>query len=492
MRKRFEQQYSLGRVAIEDTEIRIKSRAGAYKIALALLEIYKTPQYNEEIFTILESYITEGKQQTGRHGMDLWQIFVLSQYRLGLNLTYDELDYMVNEDKTLRSLLGIQGNEFGVAQQEISYQNLIDNLNLITDEMIQKINAVIISFANGEVFKKKLAAGSALKTDSYVVESTVHFPTDYNLLWDCGRKSLDMVAKVLKLYPELPGWRKLQDWRKRMKNSSRQIGQISGKGGPNKEVRLKECVEIYVKTATELVNKLIDFLPSIPLDDKRPCMYYKQQLEDYIGLTIKHIDLLERRVIKGETIPHEEKMFSIFEQYTEWITKGKQHRKVELGKKLCLTTDQNNLIVDYRIMDHQADSQIVIEIAAALLSKYKISTWSFDKGFYHKDNKAILADEVGKVIMPKKGKLNKEEKEEESQPKFKKLRNKHSAVESNINELEHRGLDRCPDRGYSHFKRYIGIGVCAYNLYKIGTKLREQKLKEQIQKRKEARQKNAA
>jgi len=62
---------------------------------------------------------------------------------------------MVNEDRTLRSLLGIQGNEFGVPQQEISYQNLIDNLNLITEEMIQKLNAVIISFANGEVFKKK-------------------------------------------------------------------------------------------------------------------------------------------------------------------------------------------------------------------------------------------------------------------------------------------------------------------------------------------------
>lgn len=87
--------------------------------------------------------------------MDLWQIFVLAQYRLGLNLSYDQLDYMVNEDKTLRSLLGIQGNVFGVPQQEISYQNLIDNLNLITDEMMQKINVVIVSFANGEVFKKK-------------------------------------------------------------------------------------------------------------------------------------------------------------------------------------------------------------------------------------------------------------------------------------------------------------------------------------------------
>jgi len=43
--------------------------------------------------------------------------------------------------------------------------------------------------------------------------------------------------------------------------------------------------------------------------------------------------------------------------------------------------------------------------------------------------------------MPKKGKPNKQETEEQHKPNFKKLRNKHSAVESNINELEHRGLD---------------------------------------------------
>ena len=490
MRKRFEQQYSLGRVAIEDTVIRINSRAGAYKIALALLEIYKTPSYNEEVFAILESYITKNKNPTGRRGMDLWQIFVLAQYRLGLNLTYDELDYMVNEDKTLRSLLGIQGTAFGVPQQEISYQNLIDNLNLITDEMMQKLNAVIVSFANGEVFKKKVEAGCALKTDSYVVESNVHFPTDYNLLWDCVRKSLDMVYKVLECYPDLKGWRKIKNWYKRIKNGSRQMGQISGKGGPNKAERLQEVAEPYIKMATELSEKLKDFLPLIPVGGEDLCWYYKLQLEAYIALTNKHIDLVERRILKGEEIPHEEKMFSIFEQYTEWINKGKP--QIELGKKLCITTNQDGIILHYRIMEKEFDSQVVLDIAADLVSKYKITSWSFDKAFYHKDNKAILLDEVDELIMPKKGKQNKAEKEEESNPKFKKLRNKHSAVESNINELEHRGLDRCPDRGYAHFKRYIGIGICAYNLYKIGAKIQKDRLEEEINRRKEERSRKAA
>ena len=73
--------------------------------------------------------------------------------------------------------------------------------------------------------------------------------------------------------------------------------------------------------------------------------------------------------------------------------------------------------------------------------------------------------------MPKKGKGNKEEQAEESHRSFKLLRNRHSAVESNINELECRGLDRCPDRGYGHFKRYIGLAVAAFNLRKIGQEL---------------------
>ena len=38
----------------------------------------------------------------------------------------------------------------------------------------------------------------------------------------------------------------------------------------------------------------------------------------------KNIDLLEHRLIKGENIPHQENMFSMIEEYIEWITKGNE------------------------------------------------------------------------------------------------------------------------------------------------------------------------
>ena len=70
----------------------------------------------------------------------------------------------------------------------------------------------------------------------------------------------------------------------------------------------------------------------------------------FYSMMIKHIDLVHRRLILKETTPASEKIFSIFETYTEWITKGKMRPSVELGKRANITTDQFNLIIDCRLV----------------------------------------------------------------------------------------------------------------------------------------------
>ena len=92
------------------------------------------------------------------------------------------------------------------------------------------------------------------------------------------------------------------------------------------------------------------------------------------------------------------------------------------------------------------------------------------------------------MVMPKKGKLNKEEKERENNKKFKQLRYAHSAIESNINMLEHHGLNRCADKGLYGYKRYVSLSVLAYNLHILGNCLiKLEKQKEEKQRKKEAR-----
>jgi len=472
MRDRFEQQYSIGQRLIKDTPIKVKHKDRLEELIAAIKALYCHSEYNQRLFEVLERHLLRDKKRTGRPGMDLWCIFVLSQVRLCLNVSYDWIYNLANNHLGIRWLMGIE-TEYGFKRTEFSYQNIYDNVTLLSDEMVKEINSIVLEFGHGEVFKKKETAALRLKTDSFVVESNVHFPTDYNLLWDSARKCIDSVCVFMGKYNNLPGWRKIKNWKSELKGLMRELGKATASGGKGKEQREASAARSYINKATALYTKLEKELPQLPIVDDQDVTLVIS-LEYFMQLLLKHIDLVERRIIKGETIPHEEKMFSIFETYTEWIKKGKSRPSVELGKKLSITTDQFGLIVDYQIMEHEQDRDIVIALADRLLSKYKIDSWSFDKGYWGKENKQLLQLEIPKVIMPKLGKRNKQEEEEETSRPFRRLKNKHSAIESNINELEHRGLDRCPDRGYPHFKNYIGLGVCAYNLKRIGAKLLEE------------------
>lgn len=475
MRKRFEAQLVIGQKPVEKTPISLKEKGALMELIAALKLIFITPEYNSQIFSTIENKLSKSKLGKGRKGMNLWTMFVLSQVRLCLNISYDELHGLANNHFTLRHVMGVE-REFGFERIEFDYQNIYDNVTLLDDETLKQLNQVILAFGH-DVFKKKEVAPLRLKTDSFVVESTVHFPTDYNLLWDCARKCLDTVDGFLKKYESIEGWRKIKNWRADLKAYMRELGKACGSGGKNKEKRIKDAANKYLTKAGTLMTKIINDSRNLPLNDMQDLIAHCT-LEHFIKLSNKHIDLLNRRLINGESIPHNEKMFSVFEEYTEMVKKGKLHPNVELGKKLAITTDQFDLIVDYQLMDNEQDRDIVIKLADRILVKNNVSSWSFDKGFWGKDNKGILQLVVPTVIMPKLGKRNEKEEMEESSRVFKRLKNKHSAIESNINELECRGLDRCPDKGIRNFRRYIGLAVCAYNLKKIGKCILDRERKE--------------
>ena len=475
MRQRFDLQLKIGQTPIGEIQINPKSKNALDQLIVALKEIYCNGEYNEKIFSIIERHLPSVDRGNGRPGMNLWTVFVLAQVRLCMGYSYDILHNQANNHRLLRQLLGIV-EEFGIEPFIFEYQNIYDNVSKLSDAMLVEINDVIVEFGHKEVFKKKESTALRLKTDSFVVESNVHFPTDYNLLWDCARKCLDIVFDFIEKYPQIIGWRKMSNWRSELKRLMRSVGRISGGGGKNKEDKLQKAVNLYLVKCKLLQSKLVLEKEKFPVNDVQDLAKHCV-LDEYIRLLIKHIDLVERRILKGETIPHEEKMMSIFETYTEWIVKGKFRPSVELGKKVSITTDQFGLILLHKIMNNEQDRDIVIEIADKLLNKYSfIASMSFDKGHWSKENKALLDLVIPTVVLPKLGKCNAEEKQLEDSNLFKRLKNKHSAIESNINELEHRGLDRCPDRGYLHFANYVAMSICAYNLKKIGKKILENRL----------------
>jgi hypothetical protein len=70
-------------------------------------------------------------------------------------------------------------------------------------------------------------------------------------------------------------------------------------------------------------------------------------------------------------------------------------------------------------MDHRSDSEQVIALADRLMPVLRTGSWSFDRGCWHPDNRALLEMAVSQAIMPGKGKCNKEEREREEAKGFK-------------------------------------------------------------------------
>lgn len=482
MRKRFEQQNELDAQLIPDVKIDGKSRHELPQLLAGLQYIFVTTELNEGVFAILGKKVLGDKKATGRLGLSLWEILVLGTMRLNLDADYDTVYDLANHHQVVRGILGVHTRQVFGEGKYYPLQTLKDNLALLDEETLKEISEVVVKA--GHQLKKNENGESIelmLKADTYAVESNVHFPTDINLLWDSARKCLDTIEWIMEDYI-LPGWRKIHYWRKLIKRAYRRTANIHQKKGKDYVERLKTAARDYLRHSRELSRRVgqsqEDLLPLAMSDihltaSLEALAYYHEMLE-------KHIDLLERRVLHAEVIPHEEKVFSIFEPHVEWIQKGKQNQKVELGHNALITTDQYHFIVDHEVLVGQGDKAQPIALARRLKKRfaegYSLKSISFDRGFFTALAKQALEKDFEQVIMPAKGPKTPQQQAEEESKTFVALRKKHSAVESNINELEHSGANRVPDKGLPGFKKYVALGVLAYNIKRLGRIVIEQGL----------------
>ena len=155
MCSRFEQQLSIGIVAINEVSFKPKDRHQLHRCLKGLQYIFITPGLNEQIFSILESKIMSGKQATGRPGMSLWEILVLACVRMNLNIDYDFLVDQANNHRQLREILGVAQSDFKIGKQ-YHLQTVVDNVGLLDEATISLINKSVVESGHGIVKKNWL------------------------------------------------------------------------------------------------------------------------------------------------------------------------------------------------------------------------------------------------------------------------------------------------------------------------------------------------
>jgi IS5 family transposase len=225
--------------------------------------------------------------------------------------------------------------------------------------------------------------------------------------------------------------------------------------------KLIDLSAMYLKRVEETVARMATVHPVGELQLAKP--------KQFIAHAKRQIDQIERRVMKGEAIPRDEKVFSLFEPHTEWISKGKAGVPVELGVRVAVVESREGFILHHTVMEKQTDDQIAVAIVKETQTHFpSFKACSFDKGFHSPANQTELQAMLDQVTLPKKGKLSSTDEARETSDAFVAARKAHSAVESGINALEVHGLDRCLDHGIDGFKRYVALAVVSRNIQKIG------------------------
>jgi len=494
MRQVIDPQLQFGEQDISAIKLDPRSRDDIPRILRGLQYIYITPEARERVFAILAEVLPpradeEGtvSAHTGRPGMAQWKILVLGALRLGLNADHDRIQELANQHSTIRQMLG-HGD--WADETQYSLQTVKENLRLFTPEMLDRINQEVVR-AGHRLVKKSPDDVLAIRADSFVVETDVHYPTDINLLLDAVRKAIETSAQLCRDEG-------LSDWRqsaynircvKKAYRRAQQLNRSTSKDEAKREARqaeIEQAYRDYLELAGELIARVRDTRATLHIGCSLPAAMLAE-LDAYIADGERQIDQIRRRVLHGERIPHAEKVFSIFERHTEWINKGKAGVPVELGLRVAVCEDQHGFILYHRVMEKATDDKIAIALVEQTKARFpEIASASMDKGFHSPANQVRLAEIVDLPVVPKKGKRSAAEAEREGDPEFIRLRRCHSGVESAINALEVHGLDICRDHGIDGFKRYVALAVVGRNLHRLGAILLEQEAEQERRRRKRA------
>ena len=346
-------------------------------------------------------------------------------------------------------------------------RTLQDNVSLVTPALLQELNALLVREGHAVAGKPP---GTALdgRVDSFVVETDVHYPTDVNLLWDAMRVLLTEVSVCCGSHG-VSGWRQGQYWRSQVRQGYQRVSRA------RLWCRRPKAVAAWLTLCGDLTGRLgdtLEELEGLPEGSVSPAQLSRWRW--FHACSVRLQDQIRRRVLEGETIPHEEKLFSLFEPHTRWIMKGKAGRPVELGVPLTVLEDQHPFILGWHLQWHGGDVDVAVPLVAACQAQYpELRGCSFDRGFHSPANQQQLAAVLEHVALPAKGRGTEASRAREGKASFVARRRRHPGVESAIHALESHGLDRVRTHGRAGFERTVGISILAANLHRLGRLLQQ-------------------
>jgi transposase, IS5 family len=300
----------------------------------------------------------------GRHGLTATQVLrslVLMRLK---NWDYRELRERIADGLTLR-----QFTDFYCAPvpKHDAFQRGFIRL---TPQTLKAVNDLVVRAA----VELGLEDGAKLRVDTTVVQTDIHHPTDNTLLWDVVRVVTRLVRRLAKAL-EL---RRINGFCDRTRAARRRMYEIQRMTTKQRHEQQTRTYRVLIDIAAEVVGNARagltrtrtmrgkDVFADMAIEELR------RQIEHFCHLGDRVIDQARRRVLFGEQLATDEKIYSIFEPHTDLIKRGKVRTPVEFGHKVFLAESAEGLITQYEVLKGNPPDEVHV---ASSLQRHRQAFW---------------------------------------------------------------------------------------------------------------------
>lgn len=449
MRRKVAEQ--LGLVTVTSDHVR------ARELAMMSRVIDELPKALELVYDDLLN--AKGEPDTGREAMTAEQVLRAMVIKQRFALSYEALSFELADSNSVRAFCRVP-----MSMSSPAKSTLQRNIKRVKASTWEQVNRLVIGYAQA----KRIESGRSTRSDCTVVESNIHEPSDSSLLWDCVRVLVRLMSKARDEFGA-----RFQSRRRRAKR--RAMGILNAKSKEQRRALYRDLLKVTNETMSQASDVVIQLAITPPADAKGAIALHmiEQEIKAVLRLAKRVVEQTERRVLRGESVPANEKLVSIFEPHTDIIVKDR--RNTFYGHKICLTTGASGLVLDLVVeKGNPADTalaQKMVERVGSVLGKLPKQV-SFDGGFSSKTNVAEIKKlGVSDVAFSKHVGLDVTDMAK-SPWVFRKLRNFRAGIEAGISFLKRTfGLRRCNWNGFDSFGAYVWGSALSCNLLVVARHL---------------------
>ena len=300
---------------------------------------------------------------------------------------------------------------------------------------------------------------NVIRTDTTVVESNIHYPTDASLLWDTWRVASRLLTQAREVFSESCPHR-FHD--RKIKRLYLYVTRYMPSKSEARQRKVKAAFRTLIERTDWIVAIAGEFCAQAASGQNTAMVAVALELKAYLPSMKKIVATARRAQIDGETVPASDRVFSLFEQHTELIKRGRREKPVEFGHKVLLCQTVEKFITDYEVYEKQlADCDLtesVIQRHERLFGT-RPEVLAADKGFCPAEAKfKELAEQVDTLAIPRRMR----DFVDKVLAYWQAFR---AGIEGTISGLKRAfRLIRCFFRGFRSFSAAVGLGVFCHNL----------------------------